>query len=262
MRIALPAMTNGMTNPLLTNTQSTIAPGFLSVLSTAALPAPVACVSAGAGKQTDSGAQSPRPNPSAATPQSGANAQNANAGTAASFPLPAVTDPTGPTLATVHAVRSGISEATPLSAQQKRTDDAKPVSTVKTATPDIGVPVPVQPVAVDVVAMAGPSAGKSVTSLSPVDTGAAVVRAEVPAFANAREASAGTTAGGQRLVTSNTAASEMPSQLSAPVTTSSADLRQGQFTGNFRPSIPTEQESASVSSIPQLTIAPAMNTVG
>ncbi|HVT97772.1 MAG TPA: hypothetical protein VHE33_09705, partial [Acidobacteriaceae bacterium] len=47
-----------------------------------------------------------------------------------------------------------------------------------------------------------------------------------------------------------------------PVTTSSADLRQGQFTGNFRPSIPTEQESASVSSIPQLTIAPAMNTVG
>jgi hypothetical protein len=257
-------MTNGMTNPLLTNTQSTIAAGFLSVLSTVGLPASVTCVpDAGAGNQNDSGAQSSQPDPSAATPQSDANAQNANLGPAAPLPPLAVTNPAGLHLAAVHAVRSGISDATPLTTQQKRTDDAKSVSTVKTVTPENALSVPVQPLAVDVVAIANPRTGKSViTSFSPVNTGAPVVQPEVPALTNTREASAGVTASGQGLVTSNTAASEMPAQLSVPVTASSTDMRPGQFTGNSRPSLSTSQESVSVSSIPQLTIAPAMHTVG
>jgi len=177
-------MTNGTTNPLLTNTQSTIAASFLSVLSTVGLPVPV--VNANdprSQKQSDSDTAQSEQKSTTGSQQVSTTGENQEISPASLLADVAQTNQsnlTGPNLtilpaARFHAILSTTSAAisSAVVAPRNQKDNAEAASSVKSPSADNTLTVPTQPIPADVVAAPGKEAAKTVAAsaaVSPVTT--------------------------------------------------------------------------------------------
>jgi hypothetical protein len=184
-------MTNGTANPLLTNTQSTIAAGFLSVLSTIGFPVPVAGASdPGSGNQSDSPAAASQQDLPAAPPQPATTEQQKGTQLPSPLSLLAANNLTilpANAFQVISSTRTAASPATPTTARNQK-DDAAVATAPKTVSVGDTVAVPVPLVPMDAIAVPANLPAKTtapavpalseVASISGIGTSAAVNTAQ------------------------------------------------------------------------------------